>query len=74
LCCESPELQFEAFHELVSMQEDDSSLEQGCIHSLGRIQSLREAYFLNPVPTPGLEVVGCAAHRDLAHLIKARLS
>jgi beta-N-acetylhexosaminidase len=74
LCCESPELQIEAFGELVRIQEEDRGLQQCCIDSVGRINGLREAYFHSKTPLPGLEVVGCASHRDLSTEIEARLS
>jgi beta-N-acetylhexosaminidase len=74
LCCESPELQLDAFKEIVHIQEDDTGLEQCCIDSVRRIQALREAHFHSSSPRPGLEVVGCASHRDLAMLIEARMS
>lgn len=74
LCCESAELQLEAFRELVHIQELDRGLEQCCIDSVGRINSLRKAYFRSRTPCPGLEVVGCASHRDLSMFIEARLS
>ena len=56
------------------MQEEDSALEQGCIDSVRRVQALREAHFRPGSPQPGLEVVGCASHRDLAARIEATLS
>jgi beta-N-acetylhexosaminidase len=72
LCCRAPTLQLQTFEALVRRQELDPGFEGATRSSMTRLLALRERFFLGAPPPPGLEVVGHADHRDLAHRVKAR--
>lgn len=72
LCCRSPSLQLEAFEGLVHLQESERAAEHASATSAGRVHALRERFFLGKKPPPPLSIVGCQAHRSLAHLALAR--
>ncbi|MBT3218158.1 MAG: beta-N-acetylhexosaminidase [Proteobacteria bacterium] len=69
LFCRDPELQIQAFRHLVQLQEAEPFLEREFKDAVRRIHTLRERFFLNCPPPPGLEVVGCAEHRLLASML-----
>ncbi len=66
LACKELSLQVESFEELVRLQETDKRQEDLAIDAVRRWQALRERFLKSPVPQPGLEVLGCAAHQELA--------
>lgn len=72
LCCEDPELQVSVFQALVRAQEEDPRIERASLDAAQRIHRLRERFLLSRSPAPGLEVVGCAAHRALAERVAER--
>lgn len=66
LCCKEPQLQVEAFETLVRLQENDPREDDRSTDAVRRLFSLRERFLIGRSPSPGLDVVGCAAHRELA--------
>ena len=72
LACRTPELQLELFEALVREQEADAGFDQACIDAAARVQALRERFFTAAPAAPGLEVVGCARHRELAARVAER--
>jgi beta-N-acetylhexosaminidase len=72
LLCKEIELQHDAFELLVKLQESDKSQENACINSVKRWHALRERFLKSPPPRPGLDVLGCAAHLDLALRARAQ--
>jgi beta-N-acetylhexosaminidase len=70
LCCETAALQAEAFEHLVRLQEADSSHDQLARDSNARLMALRERYLKIPILRDP-QVLGCAAHADLVHRIRA---
>ena len=69
LCCKSPDLQWEAYTDLIRMQENSATLEKASIQSLKRLETARLQYCL-PSKRPSLDVVGCAEHLALAELVR----
>ncbi len=71
LCCKELPLQVEAFEQLVRLQEDDKAQQEIAIAATKRWHGLRERFLegsslQRPPPQPGLDILGCAAHLDLA--------
>jgi len=69
LCCKSPDLQWEAYTDLIRMQENSATLENSSVQSLKRLETARLQYCL-PSKRPSLDVVGCAEHLALAELVR----
>ena len=72
LVCHQAALQHEMFLELVHAQENDARFEQATKDSAARVQQMRERFLLGRSPDPGLELLGCAAHRQLADEMRHR--
>ncbi|MFN7142407.1 MAG: beta-N-acetylhexosaminidase [Myxococcota bacterium] len=66
LFCKELPLQVAAYEQLVRLQEEDKGLEDLTIDAVKRWQRLRERFLKGAPPRPGLDVLGCAAHADLA--------
>lgn len=67
----TPESQLHAFEALVRLQEERPVLDDPLRDSDKRLLAAREALLLRR-RAPGLELVGCSEHRDLAFLARAR--
>jgi beta-N-acetylhexosaminidase len=72
LMCKELPLAHEAWEILVRLQEEEKAQEDAAIDSAARWHALRERFFKGGPPAPGLEVLGCAEHTALAHLVRAR--
>ena len=73
LCCKDPTLQLEAFEALVRLQEQDSAMDRAFKDSLGRVHSLRERFFLRPLPQPPLDDLAHPEHLALADEVARRV-
>jgi len=63
----------EVWETLVRIQEEDPAAHDDLAQkSVGRVNALRERFWLRPPERPPLSVVGSIAHRDLALGIRAR--
>ena len=72
LCCNKLESQWATFRELMYAQECDVDQERRSIDAMARVHALRERFLMAPPAAESLEIVGCAAHRDLASVVKSR--
>lgn len=72
LACKRIEQQHDLFRELVLAQEVHPSVDRAFTTSFRRVERLRERFFIDRPPQPGLDVVGCQEHRMLAALVRAR--
>ena len=72
LMCKELQLAHEAWELLVRMQEDDKAHEDAAIDSVKRWNLLRERFFIDASPQPGLDVLGCPDHQLLAARIRAQ--
>jgi beta-N-acetylhexosaminidase len=66
LTCKELPLQVEAFELLIRMQEDDKAQQDAAVDAAKRWHGLRERFLKEAPPRPGLDVLGCATHLDLA--------
>lgn len=66
LCCKELTLAHEAWEILVRLQEGSKLQEDLAIDSFKRLHRTRERFLLTRPPAPGLDVLGCQAHLDLA--------
>lgn len=73
LVCSDAALQIDTFEALVRAQEGDGSRAHASRDAERRVHALRERFFLGrPVPPTWPDVLGCAAHRDLAARMSLR--
>ncbi|MCB9664573.1 MAG: beta-N-acetylhexosaminidase [Alphaproteobacteria bacterium] len=72
LCCKEPELQVAVFQALVRAQEAHAGLERASRDAAARVHRLRERFLRDRPRAPGLEILGCAAHRLLAAQVRER--
>ena len=66
LACKEIDLQVQAYESMVRLQEEDKRQEDAAIDGVKRWGALRERFLLGRPPQPELDVLGCAAHLDLA--------
>jgi beta-N-acetylhexosaminidase len=71
LVCKELGLQVEAWEGLVRLQEEGKAQEDLAIDAVKRWSALRTRFLKGAPPAPGLEVLGCAAHQELA--LRARV-
>ncbi|MFZ5478288.1 MAG: beta-N-acetylhexosaminidase [Myxococcota bacterium] len=71
LACKEIGLQVEAFETMVRLQEESKRQEDAAIDAVKRWHALRERFLKDPPPRPELDVLGCAAHQDLAMRARA---
>ena len=71
LLCSKIDLQWQAFEEMVHLQENDPIHDQLAIDSQNRLQSLRERFFLSTDKSPDLDVVGCEEYQQLSQWVAA---
>ena len=72
LCCEDHELQLNVFRQQMLMQERNAKKEIAVKRSNKRIQALREAHLATPPKAPDASIWGCAAHKELARMVRTR--
>jgi beta-N-acetylhexosaminidase len=72
LACHDPALQVALFEALVQQQEETPALHRANEDAAARIHALRRAIRGHLRRRPGLEVVGCAAHQELADRARER--
>jgi beta-N-acetylhexosaminidase len=72
LFCKEPALVLEGFETLVRLQEEDKGQQDAAIDSARRWHTLRERFLKGAPPRPGLDVLGCPAHTDLALRVRAQ--
>ncbi len=72
LCCRSPQLQIEAFEELVHAQEEEKRWHDATMDSAARVHRLRERFLLRRTPDPDLSVLASLEHRILAETARSR--
>ncbi|MEE2752002.1 MAG: beta-N-acetylhexosaminidase [Myxococcota bacterium] len=70
LCCESPDLQLEAYENLVHLQESDPLYDQLMMDSDRRLLTVRERFLKSP-PQRDPQLLGASAHTNLALKIRA---
>ena len=66
LVCSEIGLQVEAWEGLIRLQEEDKVQEDLAIYAVGRWHRMRRRFLLGRPEQPGLDVLGCQAHLDLA--------
>lgn len=66
LVCKEPDLQAAAWEHLIRLQEEEKGQEDLAIDAVGRLRALRERFLRGRERAPGLEVLGCRAHEELA--------
>lgn len=66
LVCKELDLQVQTFEALVRAQEEDKRQEDAAIDAVKRWNRLRERFLIGRPPQPGLDVLGCMAHQELA--------
>lgn len=71
LCCKEPQLQHEAWENLIRLQEEDKVQDQLATDSFRRIQAMRERFLKDRPAPPELSLLGCPAHQDLVMQIRA---
>ncbi len=69
LCCDRVDVQVEMFEALVRAQEARETFDARSIDSVRRVHEMRERFLLKQPPAPGLEIVGCDAHRELVNQV-----
>ena len=69
LCCNTIDLQWEAYQALVKGQEDHPDFQRNTSDSVARVQALRDRFFHSQPPLPDLSLVGQESHRDLVRRI-----
>ncbi len=72
LACKEPELQYAFFRTMVLAQERDNGHDQAAIDAVRRVDDLRKRFFLQPPPSPALDVVGDLSHKILAAMVRDR--
>jgi len=70
LCCESPDLQLEAYENLVHLQESDPLYDRLMMDSDRRLLAVRERFLKSPPQRDPL-LLGASAHTNLALKIRA---
>lgn len=70
LVCHTPSLQYAFFEEMVKQQEASRDIDVLAAQSAARLQEVRRIYMGSPLPAPGMEVVGSAAHLALADEVR----
>ncbi|MEE2750656.1 MAG: beta-N-acetylhexosaminidase [Myxococcota bacterium] len=70
LCCESPELQLEAYENLIHLQESDPVYDRLMMDSDRRLLAVRERFLKTP-PQRDPSLLGASAHTNLALKIRA---
>jgi beta-N-acetylhexosaminidase len=71
LVCKELGLQVESFEGLVRLQEEEKAQEDLAIDAVKRWHALRTRFLKDATPAPGLDVLGCAAHQELALRVRA---
>jgi beta-N-acetylhexosaminidase len=66
LACKELALQAECWEVLVRLQEVGKAEEDAAVDGARRVHALRERFFHARPPQPGLDVLGCGEHQDLA--------
>ena len=66
LVCKELDLQVQAYEALVRLQEESKAQEDAAIDAVKRWHALRERFLRDPSPQPGLDVLGCGPHQELA--------
>lgn len=66
LVCASADLQMAFFEQLIAAQEGDPGHDRAAADSVRRLTGLRQRFFADPRPQPGLDLVGHLDHRMLA--------
>ncbi|HEY0194130.1 MAG TPA: beta-N-acetylhexosaminidase [Kofleriaceae bacterium] len=66
LLCRDPQHQVMAREALIRAAEGDSELRRRIGESAARVRELKRAVEADRRPRPGLDIVGCAAHQELA--------
>jgi beta-N-acetylhexosaminidase len=72
LVCSELGLQAESWEALIRLQEEDKRQEDLAIDAVRRWHTMRERFLVGRGEAPGLDILGCAAHQDLA--MRARVA
>ena len=70
LVCKELSLVVESWEGLVRLQEEDKRQEDLAIDAVRRWQALRTRFLKTAPAAPGLEVLGCSAHQELAMRVR----
>jgi beta-N-acetylhexosaminidase len=69
LLCRNPDHQAEARAALIHAAEQGSDMRAAIARAAARIRAAKARYQKLGLPRPGLDVIGCAAHRTLAEVL-----
>jgi beta-N-acetylhexosaminidase len=72
LMCKCLDLQVDAWETLIRLSEDDPSHDVLSMDSMKRLRHLKETHLSHMSTAPGLDLVGCRAHKDFASLLDVR--